>query len=131
MPFNIFAALATGVASLILGFIWYGPLFSKLWMKEVGLRESDLKNGPGVGYLLAFISSTFMGAVASFVITRFSIVELTEGAMFGLLFGLGFVTTTFATNYIFAQKSIKLFLIDSGYQTLLVIIATVLAILIR
>jgi uncharacterized membrane protein len=131
MPFNIFAALATGIASLVLGFIWYGPLFSELWMKEVGLKEADLKSGPGVGYLLAFVSSTFMGAVASFIMIRFSIVDLTEAAMFGLLFGLGFVATTFATNYIFAQKSIRLFLIDSGYQTLLVVIATVLATLIR
>ncbi len=28
---NILAILASGIASLVSGFIWYGPLFGKAW----------------------------------------------------------------------------------------------------
>lgn len=132
MPiFNIFAALATGVASMVIGFIWYGPLFSKMWMKEVGLSEKEVENGPGAGYAIAFASSTFLGSVMSYLVIRFGIMSALEGAMFGLIIGLGFVFTTFTTNYIFARRSLKLFAIDAGYQTLLVVVAGLIAVLIR
>lgn len=131
MPFNIFAALATGVFSLVLGFIWYGPLFSKPWSEEVGISRKDMEKGPGIGYLLAFVSSTFMGAVTSYLVIRFGVTDLMQGLLIGVLFALGYVATTFATNYIFARKTIRLYSIDAGYQTLLVVAATLIAVLVR
>jgi hypothetical protein len=38
---NYWAVLACGVASMILGFVWYGPLFGKKWMQVIGAREMD------------------------------------------------------------------------------------------
>ena len=40
--------LAVGAATLVgfvIGFLWYGPLFGKVWMKEAGLTEEDVQNG--------------------------------------------------------------------------------------
>jgi len=130
MQISLIAALLTGVASLVLGFIWYGPLFAKAWSKEVGLSEAEMK-GAGIGYLIAFASSTFLGGVTSFLVNMIGITAVMDGAALGLLLAAGYVATTFATNYIFAKKSIHLFLIDAGYQTILVVIAGVIAALIR
>ena len=130
MQISLIAALLTGVASLVLGFIWYGPLFAKAWSKEVGLSEAEMK-GAGIGYLIAFASSTFLGGVTSFLVNMIGITTVMDGAALGLLLAAGYVATTFATNYIFAKKSIHLFLIDAGYQTILVVIAGVIAALIR
>jgi hypothetical protein len=127
MTVNIFAALLTGVLSMALGFLWYGPLFAKAWMKEVGLKEEDIKNGPGIGYMLAFLCATMIGLVASLVVHLTYTTNILNGALLGLALAFGFVATSFATNYIFAQRSAKLYLIDTGYQVVLVTIATVIA----
>jgi hypothetical protein len=131
MQINLIAALVTGVASLVLGFIWYGPLFAKAWLGAVGLSEEQLKGSPGPGYLLAFLSSTLLGAVTSYLVNALGLTDVTGGAGLGALLALGYVVTTFATNYIFAMRSLRLFLIDAGYQSILVIIAGVIAVLIR
>ena len=38
-------------------------------------------------------------------------------AMIGFGIGLGFIATSIGVNYLFARKSLKLFLIDAGYWT--------------
>lgn len=35
----------------------------------------------------------------------------------GFIVGLGFIATSFGVNYLFAQRSMKLWLIDAGYVT--------------
>ena len=35
-PFDILPILASGVASLLIGFVWYGPLFGKPWAAYTG-----------------------------------------------------------------------------------------------
>lgn len=41
MDINYVAVLICGVASMILGTVWYGPLFGKKWMKITGASEMD------------------------------------------------------------------------------------------
>jgi hypothetical protein len=131
MQINFIAALLVGVASMAMGFVWYGPLFAKMWMKEIGMSEETMKGGPGVGYLIAFLSSTLMGAVTSVLSYKLGLTNVMDGLMIGVLVGVGYVATTFATNYIFGKKSLRLYFIDAGYQTLLVIVAFVIATLVR
>ncbi len=44
-------------SALIIGAIWYGPLFQKAWMKYGNISMNDIKNGyhPAVLYSLAWI----------------------------------------------------------------------------
>lgn len=32
-------AILAAASSLVIGFLWYGPLFGKAWMKESGMTE--------------------------------------------------------------------------------------------
>ncbi|TGJ98739.1 DUF1761 domain-containing protein [Leptospira langatensis] len=37
-----YLAIAAGIVSnIVLGFLWYGPLFGKIWMKEMGLENME------------------------------------------------------------------------------------------
>lgn len=131
MQISILAVIIIGVLSMALGFVWYGPLFGKPWMKEVGFTEEDIKNGPGVGYLFTFIAAMVMGAVTSLLVHLFNITALADGAAFGALVAIGYIGTSFATNYIFTDKSLRLYLIDFGYQGLFVVLASIVATLVR
>jgi len=42
---NVLAILVVGVAYMVVGFLWYGPLFAKPWMKLVGMTQEDLQRG--------------------------------------------------------------------------------------
>ena len=130
MDINIVAVIVAGILSMILGMIWYGPLLGKQWMKEIGFTKKDIEDGPGIGYLYTFIGALVSAAVTSLLIHRLNITELADGIFLGLLLGVGYVGTTFMSNYIFGQKSMKLYFIDTGYQILNIVQAAIVATLI-
>lgn len=112
---NYLAVLVAGLLSMVIGFVWYGPLFAKAWMKEVGLKAKDVEKGPGAGYAL-----TLFGAlIESFVLAHFIdytwATTLTEGIVTGVWVWLGFVAYAIGVNYLFAQRTFKLWQIDTGY----------------
>ena len=131
MEVNYFSILLCGVASMVLGFIWYGSiLFGNVWMKEIGFSEDDIKNGPGIGYFLTFISALSMALVTSILLNKLGVTEVSNAVQYGLLLGFGYVGTTFASNYIFGKKTLKLYFIDAGYQILNVTIASLIVTLV-
>src|SRR5712691_1164205 len=56
---NYWAILVAVAATMVLGFLWYGPILGKAWMKEMGI-PADSKPDPKVmrrGLILMFIDS--------------------------------------------------------------------------
>ncbi len=46
MEINFIAVFVSAIIPLIIGSLWYSPVFfAKAWMKETGLSEEDLKKG--------------------------------------------------------------------------------------
>ncbi|MCB0443120.1 MAG: DUF1761 domain-containing protein, partial [Flavobacterium sp.] len=45
MEMNFYAILVAALSTLLVGFVWYGPLFGKAWMAENGFSEEELKQG--------------------------------------------------------------------------------------
>lgn len=61
---NYVAVLVAALIFMAVGFVWYAlPVFGKSWMKETGLKEADLKAGPGTGYVLAMLGGLFQAYV--------------------------------------------------------------------
>ncbi len=60
---NYLAVLISAVASMIIGSIWYGPLFGKMYMQIMGMdklspeEQTAMKKSMGVSYFLQFIAS--------------------------------------------------------------------------
>jgi len=131
MAFSLVAGLVVAVLNMVVGFIWYGPLFSKLWMREVGLSEKEIGNGPGIGYLYTMVAAFIMGCVASFLVGLTGVTSVADGLVLGLLIGVGFVATSFATTYIFSMRSLKLYFIDVTYQVITIVLAGAVGVLVR
>ncbi|CAM1349563.1 DUF1761 domain-containing protein [Tenacibaculum insulae] len=60
MKFNFLMCALAAVVPMIIGFVWYGPLFGKAWMKEMGFTEESLKGGNmalifGLSYVCSFL----------------------------------------------------------------------------
>jgi hypothetical protein len=80
-----------------------------------------------MGYAVTFVGALVMGAVTSLLVRRLGVVSLVDGLFLGLVIAGGYVGTSFMSNYIFGQRSAKLFFIDAGYQTLAIIVAFAIA----
>ncbi len=115
---NFLAIVVAAVVAFILGGLWYSPvLFGKVWQREVGLSDEQLRRG---NMASIFGLSLLLSLIAAFVFAMFlgprPPVQLGLGA--GFAAGLCWVASSFGINYLFARRSLRLFLIDGGYHTL-------------
>ena len=74
METNYLGLLICGVLSLVLGFIWYGPLFGKKWMEIIGVNGMDkekmkeMQKGMWKLYATSFALALFQAHVLSYFI---------------------------------------------------------------
>lgn len=60
----LYLALAA-LVPMVIGFVWYGPLFGKAWMKQMGFTEESLKEGNML--LILILSYVFSFMIAFFL----------------------------------------------------------------
>lgn len=112
---NYLAILVAGVVNMVIGFLWYGPLFGKKWSALTGVTEEQMKSiNPGPLYAQSFVATL----VAYYVLARFiaQTTTLTEGIEVACLVWLGFVTTVQFTASLFSTRPQTLYFLDTGYQ---------------
>lgn len=113
--------LAVGLAALsafFLGFFWYTIIFAKPWQAEIGMKtETGTAEAPNLGKLL--IGSLILEIIMAFNLAAFigTDADWATGLAAGLAAGLGWVALAFGVNYLFEGKSLKHWLINAGYNT--------------
>lgn len=110
------AVLAAAALGFVIGGLWYSPLgFARVWMQAAGLTEEQTRQAPmgrifGFAMLaqlvMAFNLAAFIGPKAS----------LGFGVFAGFAAGLGWVAMSLGVIYLFEQRPLKLWLVNSGYQ---------------
>ncbi|MDR8391245.1 DUF1761 domain-containing protein [Aliifodinibius sp. S!AR15-10] len=112
---NWLAAIVGGIAYFMIGWLWYGPLFGKAWMKEKGIEEHPESPEPII-FLYSLILQTIAAISLGLFIVALGVSSAIEGLYIGLAAGAGFVLTTVGVNGIYNDMSLKLFAIDGGYH---------------
>ena len=114
---NVWAVLVAAASSFLLGGIWYGPLFKNLWCREAAVDPDPSK---GRHPAQVFGGALVLAVVAAFVFALFlgPQPELKSAVAWGLTVGLGLVATSFGINYLFANRSLLLWLIAGAYHPL-------------
>lgn len=120
---NWIAVAAGAVTGFVIGGLWYGPIFGKAWLAAVGLTEEDAQNGhPGKIYGGAFVLSLVVSWTMAHTFQTYALasadLNVMEKVLTGFGVALGFVVPAIGINYLFSQKTVKLFLIDAGYWLL-------------
>jgi len=118
LHFNFAAVFVAALMSFAIGGLWYSPLlFARPWMKEVGLTERQTRDAPmGRVFGMAAVASLIMAFnLAAFIGPKAS---LSFGLLAGAAAGIGWVAMSLGVIYLFEQRSLKLWLINSGYQVL-------------
>ena len=118
MDVNWIAVLLCAVSSLVLGGIWYSPmLFAKPWQQAAGLSDEQAASGNmAVIFGGAFVLSLVAAAVFAMFLGRE--MGLGPAVAAGASAGLCWVAASFAINYLFERRPLRLWLINGGYHTL-------------
>lgn len=133
---NYWAVLAAAVASMVLGFLWYGPLFGKQWVALSGLSQEKLDTAKNRGmskmYVITFIGSLVMSYVLAhaliFASTYLEVTGFSAGVMAGFWNWLGFVAPVTVGVVLWEGKSWKLWVLNNAYHLLaLVVMGVILA----
>lgn len=113
---NFVAVAVAALTTFCLGGLWYSPvLFLNPWFAadDRPKMKDQKRHGPKV-FILAYLAS-FVAALVFAVIIGGKL-PVGDSLGWGLKVGIGFVSTSFAINYMFAARSFKLLLIDGGYH---------------
>ncbi len=121
---NYLAVLVAAIGSMILGAIWYGPLFGKVWMNLMGWggmspeQMAEKKKSAGKSYFWMFLGNLVMAYVMSYVVVAFKAMDFAGGVQAGFWIWLGFVATVTLGMVLWDGKPVKLWLLNNGFQLL-------------
>lgn len=141
VPINYWAVLVCGVVSMVIGFLWFGPLFGKQYMKYTGMTDADRekfmsdpnwKRKMNMSYGLAFVGALVMAFVLAhalvFASTYLQITGLSAGLQAGFWNWLGFVAPVTMGLVLWDKKPWGYwFLLNSYYLLQLLIFGVILA----
>ena len=124
---NYLPVVIAAVVNMIVGYMWYGPVFGKQWMKLSGVTEKSMADGkPNMGkiYGLTYVAAVVMAYVLSMFTGFAGATTATQGAMVGFWVWLGFVAPANASKYLFANKAQpwNLYYLEQGYWLLLLLV---------
>ncbi len=113
------AVVLAALAGYFPGAIWYSKIgFLRPWARELGI---DIDNRPAaknvgakvaIGLVPAFAAATVMALLLHHP------VPLHRGLILGVALAGGIISTSFAVQYLYENRSVKFWLINSGYHLL-------------
>jgi fatty acid desaturase len=115
MHVNVLAVLVAAVLQWIVGWIWYGALFSKPWKALVGQGESEKPSNAGAVMVLILIACIILSFALAELIFLTGWSAFSKGAFAGVVCGLGFVIPPLFAQHIAEKKPFKLFGINAVY----------------
>lgn len=128
-PANIYAVLAATVAAMVLGTLWYGPVFGKQWMAMTGMTKESMKAmklspAAAMGFMavLTFLMMYVLAHGIAFgnIATGMSGVE---GGMTGAFwYWLGFCVPLTAGAFLWENKTWKLWVFNALYYLVVLLV---------
>ena len=114
---NWLAVIVSALAGFAIGGLWYGPLFGKAWMREVGMTDEKMKSA---NMLKIYGGALLLNLIAAFSLAMFvGKGDMNFGVFAGIMTGFAFVSMALGVTYLFEHRSLKLWLINAGYQTVI------------
>ena len=113
---NFWAILASAIVSMVIGSIWYGPLFGKMFREAMGMnqwspeKQAAMKKTMGMSYALQFIASLVMFFILSMFITKLGQWSMVGGLVVAFWSWLGFVVPIKLADALWGGKMVMFWL---------------------
>jgi hypothetical protein len=126
---NCWAVLACGVVAMVIGSLWYGPLFGKKWMQITGSdcddaeKRKEMQKAAMPLYAVQFVLVLLQVYVLARYIKGWSDVSGVENALW---VWVAFVMPTVAGSAMWTNNTSKMkwatFFLQAGYQLVLFVV---------
>ncbi|MEO8295698.1 MAG: DUF1761 domain-containing protein [Gemmatimonadota bacterium] len=128
---QILPVVVAALAAWLIGAVWYSPLlFAKAWVKAHGYTDEKIaamRANAGKTYAGSFVAFLLMAGVLSIFLHHLGVDDPMDGIGWSFHAWLGFALPLGFIAWIYSDKAIATFLIDTGYQlTYLVVMGAIL-----
>jgi hypothetical protein len=132
---DYWAVFGAAVAAMVLGFLWFGPLFGKQWTRAMGISHEQMEEMKAKGmpsmwrsYLIMFIGALVMAFVLAHVLVAFGNVMggIDSGVSAGLWMWIGFVAPVTIGSVLWEKRSWRYWFITSGYYLVSLILMSII-----
>ncbi len=136
---NALTAFIGVIASMVIGFIWYGPIFGSKWGEIIGMKPAsgmsdEEKKAFGKKMIPIYALNILTAFIMYFALAYFAVfigrLNVSGAALYALFVWFGFVMPVLAGVALWSGKSKKLawamFGITAGYQLLTLVLAAVI-----
>lgn len=119
LQINWLAVIVVILLSFVLGALWHSSLlFGKAWKAESGFQQEKVKptlifGGSAIAHLIA------VTALAAVIGTQ----DAVHGLLSGLFISVCWIATSMGATYLFATRTLKIFLIDAGFYVVFFAVA--------
>lgn len=115
---NVIGIIAGTAVSFVSGFLWFGPAtFFPTWWRLMGKGLKDAPGGGvnmGVAFGSVLVGQALQVTVLALILSALNITAPLDGALVGLLIGVGFVGGSGLSHRIFAGHGFGVLLLEAG-----------------
>ena len=131
---NFLAVLVSAVAAFAIGALWYSPmLFAKQWVNAHGFTEErvkEMQKGASKAYSVSLVCQVFIALAMAVIAGYLHLALFVQGLKLGFLVWAGFALPLGLMSTMFTERKMMVFLIDSGYQLVyLLVMGVIIAVL--
>ncbi|QRN85955.1 DUF1761 domain-containing protein [Clostridia bacterium] len=131
---SLLALVIGTLLNMGLGALWYSPvLFAKVWMKEAHVTPEDLATSQGkmgMMYGLTGVSALLTSYVIGVFILNLKIMNIAGALGFAILLWLGTNIPAIVKNWSFEGRTIKLGIINHGYDLVVYVLVSMVYVII-
>jgi hypothetical protein len=134
MSVNWLAVLVSGIAFMVLGFIWY-TVFGKQWSAYTGwTREKTQalpKNDMMMSYGITFISALLQAWVLAALFRSMEVTEIKTALAVAATVWVGFTAAPALGNYAFEHRPWGLFLLNNALYLINLLVAGIILVVLK
>lgn len=118
---NWLAVVVGAVVNMVIGFLWYGPLFGTTWMQWIGKSADEIESDSSM-YIFSAASALVTAFVLALTVAAFGATTLTGGALLGAIVWLGIGASATLVYSIFEGPPLNVWTLHVGYQLVVFVI---------
>lgn len=127
MTINYLAVIVAAIVYLIIGWLWYAPLFGAAWMKAIGKTKEQVAAGASAAnYIIALVTSFIACYGIARIMLWYGDVSIRSGILVGVLVGVCFVLTSMFVNDTFEKRPTGLTFINVLYHLVSMVVAGII-----
>jgi uncharacterized protein DUF1761 len=115
---NYLSIVIAAVVAWLASAVWY-TLLGRIWTTAAGktaeqMHEDRKRPGAYLPFIYVFVADLIIAWTIYGLLMHLGVFTIRGGLISGALCWFGFILTTMVANYTFAQRDIRLLLIDAG-----------------